>query len=429
MIKNIIVYIACTGCCTAHFYQGHVTTHFFRIPIKTNTVTNLNVSRVHHRVDGEHVGLKGPRVSSSTCLWNNPLLLWPQFETHDAPEADNLRCERCDDPGEFVGLPLAIFSESPVHVVLSKLGLIPFEKFKAWMTKQDLCLCKHYSEQWTTNLDSLTKNQLCIFLLPVVLAVFPRHQWWAYHRAGLEWALDSDLWQQIRWSLQKFVEMSLEENHSGLNINMLLYPRTMKKTCLFWSRICSKWNSKANQTLKIPDDKRCFFSVLFEYQKSWWNIILLVPGLPYRDATHRWTCTLDHVGFYNHRWLPFSHESMGSVKKWAPNFERKRLILEIHPFETHGFHESFPRIHGRSRVVVIPSGKGQPHIPYRSLLHNSSFTLKADGTQSDDPASETGSHPMDSGGEAGPNLQGHVHFLYQSIEDCETRHFTECDGS
>ena len=132
-----------------------------------------------------------------------------------------------------------------------------------------------------------------------------------------------------------------------------------------------------------------------------------------RDATHRWTCTLDMWGWFYHRWkLPgFSHESMGSVENGPRKNERNRSYWRYNPFSFHGFHERFPWIHGR-KVVVISYGKVSRTVLTEVYYVYSSFTLKADGTQSDDPASETGSHLMDSGGEAGLNFQGPVYFLY-----------------
>lgn len=116
------------------------------------------------------------------------------------------------------------------------------------------------------------------------------------------------------------------------------------------------------------------------------------------DGHAPWICGMKTTGGY-----PFSHESMGSVENGPRKNERKRLILEKHPFSFHGFQERFP---WRKVYSSNSFRKGQPHIPYRSLLRNSSFTLKADGTQSDDPASETGSHPYGLRGRSWTKLPG-----------------------
>ena len=156
-----------------------------------------------------------------------------------------------------------------------------------------------------------------------------------------------------------------------------------------------------------------FFSSI---RKSWWNIILLwkclsKKSLGARSSIPRCNASMDmYLGYVGlvlpqvetTRVLPWIHGFSG---KWAPKKWKEPIILEIHPFSFHGFHERFPWIHGR-KVVVISYGKVSRTVLTEVYYVYSSFTLKADGTQSDDPASETGSHLMDSGGRSWTKLPG-----------------------
>ena len=132
----------------------------------------------------------------------------------------------------------------------------------------------------------------------------------------------------------------------------------------------------------------------------------------------------------NHRWLPVLPWIHGFfVENLAPNFERKRLILEIHPFSFHGFHKRFPWIHGRSRVVVIPSGKVSRTFLTEVYRFTARLPWKLMGLSPMIRLPKLGGHLMDSGGEAGPNFQGPVYSFTNLGIHCREDCGNDCDYS
>ena len=195
---------------------------------------------------------------------------------------------------------------------------------------------------WEGNFSGAMLNfgRVCIFLLPVVLAVFPHHHVEPIN--GLDW--------NEHWT----VTYGNESDEVCRNLSKCL----LKKIIVFlisiyccilehWKNVVSFGQKPVQSEIRKPSNTKdpwwikdvFFFSVFPSIRKSWWNIILLVPGLPYRDATHRWTCTLDMWG-ENHRWLPVLPWIHGFSGKWAP----KKWKETTHIGDTPLF---FPRIPGK----------------------------------------------------------------------------------